>query len=92
MESKMTVSENSLLATMNPILLLIGLALVITAGCFCAWKFRDTNDFAKSTRLYIAIVIIVNIILIIIKLPIIIILGLDICGFIAMALRSNHYF
>lgn len=88
----MTMLEESILSTMNPLLLLVGVALVVAAGYFCAWKFRNTNDFAKSTRLYIPIIIAIDIILVLIGLPVIIILGLDICGFVAMALRSNHYF
>lgn len=88
----MELDENSLLATMNPLILLGAVAAVLVIGYFCAWKYKNTNDFAQSVRLYFPLIIIADIIMIMTGIPIIILLALDIMGFVVMALFSNHFF
>jgi len=88
----MNLDENSLLATINPLTLCGAVAVVLVIGYFCAWRYKNTNDFAKSVRLYIPLIIIADIIMIMMGILIMIVLALDIMGFVAMALFSNHFF
>lgn len=89
----MRVNENSILATMNPFALLTAGIIICMIGWICARKYKDTNDFYKSVKLYIPFIILINAVLfVIVQIPIIILIGLDICGFITMAFVSNYYF
>lgn len=87
------VNESSILATMNPFALLTAGLIICMIGWICARRYRDTNDFYKSVKLFIPFILLVNVTLYTIaQIPIILFVGLDICGFITMALVSNYYF
>lgn len=89
----MAINENSILATMNPMLLLLGGAILCLLGFLCARKYRITNDFAKSTKRYLIGMVVVDVFLgVLLGIPFLLIAGLDVCGFVTMALVSNHYF
>lgn len=89
----MRVNENSILAAMNPFALLGTAIIICMIGWFCANRYRNTNDFAKSVKLFIPFIVLVNIILYsIANIPVILFLGVDICGFITMSIVSNYYF
>ncbi len=87
------VNEQSLLAVMNPLSLLAGCALVGLLAWFCAWKYKNTNDFKKSVHLYVPSVIVLDLILaLLLDIDVLLCIGMDICGFVVLALISNHYF
>ena len=89
----MAVIETSLLAVMNPFCLLAGCALVGLLAWYCAWKYKNTNDFKKSVHLYIPSVIVLDLILaLLLDIDVLLCIGMDICGFVVLALISNHYF
>lgn len=89
----MAINENSILATMNPMHLLLGGVILCLLGFLCARKYRNTNDFAKSTKRYLIVMVVVDILLAaVLGIPLLLIAGLDICGFVTMALVSNYYF
>lgn len=89
----MEMNENSILATMNPICLLAGIALVCLLAWFCAKRYRNTNDFKRSVQMYIPSVIALDILLLfVLRIDIILCIGMDICGFVVLALISNYYF
>lgn len=87
------MNENSILATTNPFFLLgSGIALCVLA-LLCVRKYRNTNDFAKSVRLYLPLMLLLDIpLLAVLRIDLILVAGLDIFGFIALALISNYYF
>ena len=87
------MNEQSLFATMNPAVLAIMLLVICVIGVGCARSCRDTNDFAKSIKIYLPIAIVMLVVMIwLLALPVIIALGIAACGFIALVLASNHYF
>ncbi len=89
----MKVDENSVLAVMNPLSLLAGGALVCLAAWICVYLFRNTNDFKKSLKVYVPVLGVLDCIFIfLLSIDLILVLGLDLCGIIVLALISNHYF
>ena len=87
------MTENSLLAMTDPVLLVISAAAICFLGYFCARRFKNTNDFAKSVRLYLPLMAVADCIIVWgWNLYILLLAGIDICGFIVMALASNYYF
>lgn len=89
----MTINEKSLLAVMNPFFLLLGCVFVCVLAWICARKYRNTNDFAKSVRSYLPSIIVLDFIMALaMEIDLLLCLGLDILGFVVMALISNHYF
>ena len=89
----MADNETSLLAVMSPFCLLAGCALVGLLAWYCAWKYKNTNDFKKSVHLYIPSVIVLDLILaLLLDIDVLLCIGMDICGFVVLALISNHYF
>ena len=89
----MTINENSLLAVVNPFFLLLGGVLVCVLAWICARRYRNTNDFAKSVRGYLPSVVVLDFIMaLVMEIDLLLCLGLDILGFVVMALVSNHYF
>lgn len=87
------VNENSLLAVMNPFCLLLGGVLVCLLAGYCARRYKNTNDFKKSVRLYVPSVIVLDLILVfVLEIDVLLCMGLDLCGFVVLALISNHYF
>lgn len=89
----MSINEDSILAVMNPLYLLLGGGAVCLLGYFCARRYKNTNDFAKSVKLYLPCVLVLDILLAaLFGVHLALIAGLDVCGFAAMALISNHYF
>ena len=42
------MTEHSLLAMTDPVLLMVSAAAICFLGYFCARRFKNTNDFAKS--------------------------------------------
>lgn len=89
---KMEFNESSILAEMNPQVLLCGILLIGITAFFCARKYRNTNDFKKSSKLYAVLMIPIFLVLLWIGLGIVLSAGVIIFGFIVMALVSNHYF
>lgn len=89
----MSVNENSVLAVMNPFVLLLGGAAVCLLGFFCARRYRNTNDFGKSAKLFFPCMLILDAALVLfLNINVILTIGLNVCGFVTMALVSNHYF
>ncbi|GFI28729.1 hypothetical protein IMSAGC013_00106 [Lachnospiraceae bacterium] len=89
----MAADENSLLARMNPFCLLGAVLLICMAAWFCAWLYRNTNDFKKSLRLFLPAAIALDCMFIFaLQIDAVLAAGLDICGIAALALISNHYF
>lgn len=89
----MTINENSILAKVNPLTLLAGGALICILAYLCARKYKNTNDFAKSTALFLPLALVLNVVLVAyLEISVILTVGLDICGFITLALISNYYF
>lgn len=87
------MNENSLLARTDPVLLMISAAALCVLGYLCARRYRNTNDFAKSTKLYLPFMAAADCIIVWgWELDLLLLIGIDICGFIVMALVSNHYF
>ena len=48
----MKMNETSILAVTNPLTLLAGGIAICLLGFFCARHYKDTNDFAKSVKLF----------------------------------------
>lgn len=88
----MIIDESSLMASVNPLIIILALFVYIFTAFLCARRYSGTNDFAKSLRLYIPAMLIGDVVFLRWGLPIILLLGIDIVGFIALALVSNHYF
>ncbi|MED9883154.1 MAG: hypothetical protein UFD80_10875 [Blautia sp.] len=88
----MTINKNSLLATMNPAILLLMLAAVGGLAYVCARRKRNTNDFSGSVKIYIPAVLVLDIVFWVLGVPLILLVGFDIVGFVILALISNYYF
>lgn len=89
----MTMNEASILAVTNPLSLLAGGGLMCLLAYICARKYRNTNDFGKSVRLFVPLALILDVFLLIFAgIDIVLTAGLSICGFIVLALVSNYYF
>lgn len=88
----MTINKNSLLATMNPIILILMLAAVGMLAYICARRKRNTNDFSGSVKIYVPAVLVLDVVFWVLGVPLILLVGFDIMGFIILALISNHYF
>lgn len=88
----MKINENSLLAVMNPAVLLLLLAVVGVIAYICARIKRNTNDFSGSVKLYILAVLLTDILFFLMDVPVILLVGFDIVGFIILALISNYFF
>lgn len=88
----MSINENSVVAQMNPLLSVAGLALMIAVSAWSAWMYRDTNDFDRSIRLSVIVMIIILIILVIIGLPLFMAAGLLLCTYPVTAWFSDYFF
>lgn len=89
----MEINENSLLATMNPLSLIAGIATGCFIAWFCARRYRNTNDFKKSAQLYLPLIIVLDMALLFcLEIDIFLCAGIDLVGFIGLALISNYYF
>lgn len=87
------MNERSLLFEMNPFFLLIGIGIVCIGAWICARMYRDTNDFKKSIKLYLPVTLIENIFMFfLLDIEIILCLGIDVVGIVALAIISNYYF
>ena len=58
------MTENSLLAMTDPVLLVISAAAICFLGYFCARRFKNTNDFAKSVKLYLPLMAVADCIIV----------------------------
>jgi hypothetical protein len=87
------MNEKSLLATTDPsVLIIFGLCFCLL-GYICARVYRNTNDFAKSVRAYIPSALVVGAAaLILFQVDGLLLLGQLLCGFVVMAIASNHFF
>lgn len=88
----MKINENSLLAVMNPVILLLLLTVIGILAYVCARMKRNTNDFFGSIKLYIPAVLVIDILFFLLDVPVILLVGFDIMGFIILALISNYFF
>lgn len=89
----MTINEASILAVTNPLSLLAGGGLICLLAYVCARKYRNTNDFGKSVRLFVPLALILDVFLLMFAgIDFVLTAGLSICGFIVLALISNYYF
>ncbi len=88
----MNIDEKSIVAQMNPLLPLIGFALVIAVSALSAWMYRDTNDFAKSVRMALAVMAVLLIVLVVLGLPVFMAVGMLICTFAVTSWFSNYFF
>ena len=89
----MRINEESLFAVVNPIALFVMLVSMCVIGIYCARKYRNTNDFAKSTKLYLPLAILMVMGMTLLwHIPFILAVGIGMCGFFALSIASNHYF
>lgn len=88
----MSIDENSIVAQMNPLLLIAGFILMLVICAWSAWKYRDTYDFEKSIRLALILMIIAMIALIMAGLPLFMAVGLLLCTFPVTSWFSNYFF
>ena len=87
------MNEESLFAAINPMTLFIMLIIMCVIGICCARKYRNTNDFYKSTKLYIPLALLAVIgMTLILHIPLVLSIGIGICGFCTALITSNHYF
>lgn len=86
------VNESSMLAVMNPLVLLLALAVFGMIAYFCARRYCNTNDFARSVKLYVPVMLGADVLFFLLGLPVVLLAGIDVAGFVALALISNHYF
>ena len=84
--------EDSLLFTLNPLVLSIGALCMGIAGVIAARVFSGTHDIKKSILLYLPIALVIAVILVLLAVPVIISLGLIGFGLIVLIYASNHYF
>lgn len=89
----MKVNEDSVLASMNPLGLLAAVVLICLAAWLCACLYRNTNDFRKSLRAFIPAAAVLDLIfLFVLQIGTVLTAGIDLFGFVVLALISNHYF
>lgn len=88
----MPINEKSLLATMNPVTLLLMLAAVGILAYVCARRKRNTNDFSGSVKIYIPAVLVLDALFWMLDVPVILLVGFDLMGFVFLALISNYFF
>lgn len=89
----MKVNESSVLASINPIRLLAAILLICLAAWLCIYLYRNTNDFKKSLKLFIPVTVILDVFFFFaLQIDLFLIIGVDLCGFVVLALISNHYF
>ncbi len=87
------LNENSILAVTNPAVLLAGAGIMCLLAWGCAAKYRNTNDFKKSTALYIPAAVILGIGMALFwHIDFLLCAGMGMFGFVVLALISNHYF
>lgn len=84
--------ETDVLVQTDPLLLGGCILAALTAGWWCAWRWRNTSDFGKSTRYYLPAALAGAVLFTLLGVPLLFAVGAQLCGFAAMALISNHYF
>lgn len=85
--------NESALISMNPMSLLFGLIFIGLAAFYCAYLYRDTNDFKKSTLLYFPMIAVLDAVLLLgLNISALLCAGMDVFGFIILSLVSNYYF
>lgn len=89
---EMEFNTHALLATLNPLVLAGCLAAAAVIGIICAYLYRNTNDFAKSSRLFAVLGLMMGVSLFFFRIPVILIAAVLVCGFVVMALSSNYFF
>lgn len=73
--------------------LLIGCVLVsVCIGWYCARKYRNTYEILRSIRLYLILALCAAGAFALTGLPLLFVIGAQLCGFVAMLLISNRYF
>jgi uncharacterized membrane protein len=88
----MSIDENSIVSQMNPLLTIGGFVLLIAVSAFCAWKYRDTNDFGKAVRLSIGMMAVFLVGLVLMGLPLFMAIGMLLCTFAVTAWFSDYFF
>lgn len=88
----MNLNKNSLLATMNPFTLILGLFAAFLIAVISARRYKDTNDFKKACIHAMVIYLICAVVLVLTKTPLLMIVGFGICTFVFTACFSNYYF
>lgn len=80
------------LTAANPFLLLACILTAVVIGWLCVRRWRGTNDFAKSAKLFLPFAIGGAVFFRLLGLPLLFTAGAQLCSFGAMALISNYYF
>ena len=76
----------------NPLLLAGGVGVAILLGWWCVRKYADTNDFQKSSLLYLPLAVANCLLFWGLGVPLLFSFGGQLCGFVAMTWISNYYF
>jgi len=84
--------EDSLLLTLNPLVMLGGVVITSIAGVISAYVFSDTHDIKRSIILYLPIALVIAIIITILGVPLIISLGIIGFGLVVLIFASNRFF
>lgn len=92
MNNTSEIDPSSPLLTTDPLLVLACLAAAVLLAWLCARAVRNTNDFAKSVRLYLLLAAAAGAVFWLLGLPVLFSGGGMLCGFISLMLFSNYYF
>lgn len=86
------MDNDSLLLQISPVLLLCGAIVICLWAFFAVWKYRGTNDFSKSCKLYFIGAVPYIAVFTLLKLPVFLCLLCVAAGFVVLSAVSNHYF
>ena len=86
------LKATDIMVSTNPLLLLSCILSAILAGWLCVHIYRDTNDTAKSVKLYIPFAIGGTLLFTAIGVPFLFSLGAQLCGLVSLGMISNWYF
>ena len=86
------LTSTDIMVSTNPLLLFGCILSAILAGWLCVHVYRDTNDTAKSVKLYIPFAAAGALLFTVVGVPFLFSLGAQLCGLVALGLISNWYF
>lgn len=81
-----------ILLNTDPLLVLAALTAAGLVAWFCVHRYRNTNDFARSVRLYLPAAAGLAVLFWLLGLPFLFSVGAAGCGFVLLMLISNYYF
>ena len=84
--------ETDPMVSTDPLLLFACVVSAILAAWLCVHIYRDTNDTAKSVKLYIPIAAVGGFLFAMAGVPSLFAFGAQLCGLVALGFISNRYF